>query len=201
MKKLSHPFDYYVLLFFLLAFVGWLWEIMLLFLTEHAFINRGVYRGPYLPVYGVGGLLLCLFLRRFKKHPVLVFFISMLTCSLLEYFTGYFLEHRWGIRWWNYDGHFLNLHGRICLAGAVAFGLGGVLLICLLLPLYDRWYPKLPKGWRVGLTMVLLAVFVLDATYCAVRPNLGYGISERLKEDMVFHKMLFFYKYEIRILL
>ncbi len=185
MKKISHSFDYYVLLFFVLAFTGWLWEGALFFLTKHAFINRGVYRGPYLPIYGVGGLLLCLLLRRLKKHPVAVFFVSMLLCSLLEYGTGYFLEKKWRIRWWNYEGHFLNLHGRICLAGAVAFGLGGVLLICLLLPLYDKCYARLPKGFKLGAAMVLLAVFVADAAYCAVRPNLGYGISEKLEEDMV----------------
>ena len=60
-KRLPHEFEYYVLLFFLLAFAGWLWEVILYVFTEHAFINRGVYRGPYLPIYGVGGLLLCLF--------------------------------------------------------------------------------------------------------------------------------------------
>ena len=43
-KKLSHEFDYYVLLFFAVAFIGWIWEVALLFATSHAFINRGVYR-------------------------------------------------------------------------------------------------------------------------------------------------------------
>ena len=56
--------------------------------TEHAFINRGVYRGPYLPIYGAGGLLLCFLLRGFRKKPMRVFFLSMLICSALEYFTS-----------------------------------------------------------------------------------------------------------------
>ncbi len=73
-KIIFHQFDYYVLLFFSLAFVGWLWEVMLYFFTEHAFINRGVYRGPYLPIYGVGGLLLCFCFGSMKKKPIRVFF-------------------------------------------------------------------------------------------------------------------------------
>ena len=101
----------------------------------------------------------------------------MVLCSLLEYFTGYFLERRWGLRWWDYSGHFLNIHGRVCLAGAVTFGLGGTFLVCLFLPLYEKWYDKIPKGWKLALTLLLLAVFVLDATYAAVKPNLGWGIS------------------------
>lgn len=178
MKTKNIPyFDYYTLLFFLLAFIGWLWEVALFYFTDHAFINRGVYRGPYLPIYGVGGLLLCLFLRRLKERPVMVFLISMVICSVLEFFTSYFLEKRWGIRWWDYSGHFLNLQGRICLLGAVTFGLGGTLLICLLLPFYERWYQKIPKGWRIGLTLLFLTIFILDATYCAMRPNVGEGIS------------------------
>ena len=177
-KRDLHSFDYYVLLFFLLAFIGWLWEVALFLVTDHAWINRGVYRGPYLPIYGAGGILLCFLLRRLKRHPALVFLISVVICSVLEYFTSFFLEMLWGIRWWDYSGHFLNLQGRICLAGAMIFGLGGTFLVCLFQPLYEKWYHKLPKTWRLGLMLGLLAVFVLDATYAAIRPNLGEGISQ-----------------------
>lgn len=181
-KTALRPFEYYVLLFFTIAFVGWLWEVVLYLFTDHAMINRGVYRGPYLPIYGVGGLLLCLFLRSLRKRPVTVFLISMLICSLLEYLTSFFLEKRWGIRWWDYSGHFLNLQGRICLMGAIAFGLGGSLLICLFLPLYEKIYDKLSGKWRIGVALVLLVIFVVDAAYSAISPNVGYGISEKAQE-------------------
>lgn len=176
-KKMPHEFDFYVLLFFSIAFIGWLWEVLLFFCTEHAFINRGVYRGPYLPVYGVGGILLCFFFRPLKRKKLLVFLLSALVCCVLEYFTGYFLELRWGLKWWDYSGHFLNLDGRVCLAGAILFGLGGMALVCFFLPLYERIYAGISAKWRIALCLLLLLVFVLDATYCAVRPNTGEGIS------------------------
>ena len=181
-----HSFDYYVLLFFLLAFVGWLWEVLLFLAMDHAFINRGVYRGPYLPVYGAGGLLLCFLLRRLQKKPAVVMLLSMGICSALEYATGFFLEMLWGIRWWDYSGHFMNLHGRICLAGALLFGLSGVLLICFFLPMYEKWYQKIPVAWRMGLMLGLMAVFVLDATYAAVNPNTGEGITWTAESDASF---------------
>lgn len=59
----------------------------------------------------------------------------------------------------------------------VFYGLGGTALVCLLLPLYDRLYPKFPKKVRMVLCLILLAVFIADITYCAVRPNTGEGIS------------------------
>lgn len=176
-KKIPHEFDYYVLLFFVLSFIGWLWEVLLFYVTDHAFINRGLYRGPYLPIYGAGGLLLCFLFRSFRKKPLRVFLLSLVVCSVLEYVTSYLMELRWGIRWWDYSGHFMNLNGRICLAGAVLFGLAGTALVCLLLPLYDRIYRKIPKKWRIVFCLGFLLVFVADAAYCAARPNVGEGIS------------------------
>lgn len=189
-RKNLKEFDYYVLLFFLLAFIGWIWEVLIFLVTNHAFVNRGVYKGPYLPIYGVGGLLLC-FLFGFRKekteegrkklvqkfYPVKVFFLSMIVCSVLEYATSYFLELQWGVRWWDYSGHFLNLNGRICLLGAVLFGLGGTALVCVLLPFYDKLYQKIPSKWRIVLCLLFLAFFIADITYCAVQPNVGEGIS------------------------
>lgn len=179
MKKKSgrHPFSYFVLLFFSLSCVGWLWEGALYLVTQHTWINRGVCRGPYLPVYGSGGILLYLLLRPLRKKPIWLFMLSMAGCSALEYLTGYFLELQWGIRWWDYSGHFLNINGRICLLGAVLFGVGGVALFSVFLPIYEHIYEKLSFGWRRWLCLIFLAVFVADAAYCAMYPNTGTGIT------------------------
>lgn len=176
-KKNIRQFDFYCILFFVSAFAGWIWEVLLYLLTEHAFINRGVYKGPYLPIYGVGGILLCILLRCLQKRPLLVFFYSMALCSVLEYFTSWFLEMRWGIRWWDYEGHFMNVNGRICLIGALAFGLGGEVLVCFFLPLYEKIMKKIPKRIRLWISIALILLFVVDAAYAAMRPNTGYGIT------------------------
>lgn len=189
MKKKSLPrsFDFYVLLFFIAAFAGWLWEVLLFFFTEHAFINRGVYEGPYLPIYGVGGLLLCMLLWHMKKRPLPVFLLSLSVCTVLEYLTSLFLEQKWGIRWWDYSGHFLNLNGRICLLGAVVFGLGGTALVCLFLPFYEKLYDQIPEKWRKTASIFLLLVFIADGARCAMHPNMGTGISFSSENSVFFH--------------
>lgn len=166
-----------MLLFFLLAFAGWLWEVGIYLVTRHSFVNRGVYYGPYLPIYGIGGLLLWFLLHRFYQRPMLTFFLSAAVCSVLEYAASAFLEWKWGLRWWDYSGYFLNLNGRVCLLGAVCFGLGGTLLNCYLLPFYMRLYHRIPQKWRLILCGFLLAVFLLDITYCAVTPHAGQDIA------------------------
>lgn len=185
-KSLPHNFDFYVLLFFITAFTGWLWEMLLFFFTEHAFINRGVYEGPYLPIYGVGGLLLCMLLYRMQKKPLPVFFLSMSVCTVLEYLTSLFLERKWGIRWWDYSGHFMNLNGRVCLMGAVFFGLGGTLLVCLFLPFYEKLYSRTTPKWRRIASIILLLVFIADGARCAMRPNTGTGISFSSGSSVLF---------------
>ncbi len=166
-----------MLLFFITAFAGSSWEVLLFLFTEHAFINRGVYEGPYLPIYGAGGLLLSMLLSRLREKPLLVFLLSMLICTVLEYFTSLFLECRWGIRWWDYSEHFLNLDGRVCLLGAIVFGLGGTALVCLFLPFFEKLYERILPKWRIALCFLLLLMFIGDGAWSAMHPNTGDGIS------------------------
>ena len=176
-KRENYGFDFYCLLFFILAFIGWVWEVVLHLITEHAFVNRGIYRGPYLPIYGAGGLIICLCFGRLKNHPFRVFAGSLMLCSVLEYLTGYLLERKWGIRWWDYSGHFLNVNGRICLLSAVGFGLSGILLVCVVYPFYKRVMTRIPRKIRIVLMILCVFVFVADAAKAAVYPNMGQGIS------------------------
>lgn len=178
-KKLQkrQSFDYYVLLFFLLAFSGWLWEGLIYLVIENRWINRGVYLGPYLPIYGVGGILLWISLHRLNEKRGLTFVLSALICSAVEYVSSVFLEWKWGLRWWDYSGYFMNINGRICLISALLFGFGGMLLNCYLQPLYMKVYSKIPPKRRMTVAIALVLLFVLDATYCAVSPHRGYGIA------------------------
>lgn len=169
--------DFYILLFFLASFVGWLWEMGIYLVTEHALINRGAFYGPYLPIYGVGGLLLWFLLQRFHQRKILTFVLSMVICSILEYGTGAFLEWKWGMRWWDYSEHFMNLNGHICLLGAVCFGLGGMILNCYVMPYYMKLYHKIPVKWRRRLCGVCLTVFAADLIYCLIRPHTGENVT------------------------
>ncbi|MBO5283006.1 MAG: putative ABC transporter permease [Lachnospiraceae bacterium] len=177
LSKTARKFDFYVLLFFLLSFMGWLWEGCIYLVTEQKWVNRGVYLGPYLPIYGAGGLLLWFLLQKLYQKKFPTFLLSALICSVLEYGTSLFLEWRWGLRWWDYTGYFMNLNGRICLLGAVCFGLGGLLLNCYLMPCYMKLYHRITPRRRLILCGLLLTVFILDITYCAVTPHRGANIA------------------------
>lgn len=178
-KTIGFSFFYYVWFFLSLSVVGWLWEVALYLVLEHKFVNRGVLLGPWLPIYGAGGLFLYFLLYRLKKYPLLIFFLSALVCSAVEYFASWFLEEMWSIRWWDYSDYFMNLNGRICLLGAVVFGAGALVLIYLYIPLFEKFYERLIPRIRKTVGLILLVVFLADAAWAAASPNLGPGITVR----------------------
>lgn len=186
MKNINtHYFDYYVLLFFCLSFLGWIWEVLLYLFTSGSFVNRGVYYGPYLPVYGIGGLILMIFLHAKRRQPVFVFIVSATICTIIEYAAATWLEYKWDVRWWDYSGAFLNLDGKICLLCSIGFGIGGVLLICIFQPAFLKFYHKATRGIRIFICIALIIIFIADAAYSIINPNNGTNITCIFVADII----------------
>ena len=175
--RVQKNLDYYILLFFSMAFVGWIWEVALYFVLEHTFINRGVYKGPYLPIYGFGALLLYVLLRKYRKKRMSSFLLSAMICTILEYASSWYLEWNWGIRWWDYSERLWNINGRVCPLAALGFGIGGMVLNCHAFEGLEKIYGRIPLKCRMWCCAILLTIFILDATYCAISLNVGYGIT------------------------
>ncbi len=175
----------YILMFFTASIIGWLWEVGLNLFQYGFFANRGTLHGPWLHIYGWGLLLILLSLKRFRKQPVLTFVLVMILCGVLEYGTAWYLETFKHARWWDYDGFFLNLHGRICLEGLLAFGIGGIFFIYYLAPFLDSVFIKIPKNIKVGLCITLILLYGIDLLYSFKYPNTGAGVSENLQRKNV----------------
>ncbi len=167
-------------LFFFMCFVGWIWEVSLSMITYGKFINRGVLHGPWIPIYGVGCVLILLVLKRYRTRPKVEFGLSILLCGCVEYFTGLALEltHN-GQRWWDYTGYFLNINGRICAEGLLVFGLGGMAFVYLLAPIIDN-FVRTHLNKKVSVfCLILLLVFGNDVIYSHFYPNTGQGVTEK----------------------
>lgn len=172
-------FFYFVWLFFLLSIFGWIWEGFICLFQNDRYVNRGFLSGPWLPIYGMGGVMLEILFHKWRDKPIMTFVSSMVLCTLLEYFTGWYLELTWGVKWWDYSDMPFNLHGRICLLGSLMFGLGGMLLVGVIAPLFYSLYRKVPFGVRVSLGLIVIVVFAADAAYSAILPHAGRGITSR----------------------
>ena len=168
-----------LLMFFIFSFIGWLWEVSLHLITDGEFVNRGVLHGPWLPIYGCGGILILVFLNRLRRNPLAEFIAIVVLCGCVEYFSSLYLEiaHN-GQRWWDYSGYFLNLNGRICAEGLLVFGLGGLAIVYVLAPLLDNQIRRIKGQVLVPASLALAVLFVSDLAYSMVHPNEGKGITD-----------------------
>jgi uncharacterized membrane protein len=142
------------------------------------FVNRGTMYGPWLPIYGSGGILVMILCARFRKNPVAEFFVSLTLCGILEYISSWQLEMRYHQRWWSYDGYFLNLHGRFCAEGLLVFGIGCCAVVYLIAPVFDFLLSKVKEKVLIGVSLVLAVLYGTDFVYSNMHPNMAKGAIE-----------------------
>lgn len=168
-----------IALFFIFAIIGWIWEVVLHIIVDGEFVKRGVLQGPWLPIYGYGGILILTVLNKFRAKPLTQFIAIIILCGTIEYFTSVYLETIYnGQRWWDYSGYFLNLHGRICAEGLLVFGLGGIAIVYIAAPLLDNIVKKVNHKKLVTVCCILVILFAIDNIYSRKVPNTGRGITD-----------------------
>ena len=145
------------------SFLGWIVEVLYVFATTQKLENRGFLTGPFLPIYGVGAVLLVLLVLPYVKNPFLVFLASFVITTVLEFVTHLALDKIFHIRLWDYSDKPVNIHGRVCLQNSLMFGVLGLLLIYVLHPLASGLIALLPQPVAIAVASVLLGILLVDA--------------------------------------
>ncbi len=173
----SYSFLSLIELFFTYSLVGWLWEVFYYIASTGMLVNRGTMHGPWLPIYGCGGLLIILLLKPLREKPGVLFAGAVLVCGVLEYTTAWILETFLHKKWWDYTGYFLNIHGRVCFEGLLVFGMAGLAFTYIFSPMLDDLYKKMEDKNRKILCIVLIVLFVADLVWSLMSPNTGVGVT------------------------
>jgi len=188
MKRIIYP----ILMAFAFAILGWLWEGLYDFLRFGVLANHGVLQGPWLPIYGGGGLLIYILLNRYKNHPLVVFMGSFVFCTVIEYCTSLWLEKYRHNFWWTYKNMPFNIEGRICLLASIFFGLGGLFCIYIAAPKLKKLFDKFNIKKLAIIALLLVAILVLDFMYSSKHPNMPDKIqiidTENMPEIKIFNK-------------
>ncbi len=166
-------FKEYYLIFMMYAVIGWIYEVFLeVVVYKWGFSNRGVLFGPWLPVYGFGALLFIFTVYKLIKNKPLkkkillipvVFLGCMIMATLLELITSYLCEWIMGSwPWQTYADYKYNFQARIALSPSIRFGIGGVVFLYLLQPLFEKIMSKL-KDNKLNIIFYLIgSLFLLD---------------------------------------
>lgn len=163
----------YYLYFMMYAVFGWAYEVFLeVVIYKWGYIDRGVLFGPYCPVYGVGALTFIFTVGRMLKDKPLkkklmmipfVFLSTMAIATLIELITSYLCE--WVLGSWPWQTYFdykYNFQGRIALSPSIRFGIGGVLFLYIMQPLFEKLIGKLNKKWLNIVFYTVGGLFLLD---------------------------------------
>ena len=153
---------YYFLLFLMYSVLGWLMEVVNSYFIHKRFVNRGFLIGPYCPIYGIGVLLIISFLNDYMDNFLVLFILAMVICLILEYLTSYFLELIFKARWWDYSNNRFNINGRVCLETAIPFGIGGLIIMYFINPLFTGILCKMSDKFLIILSVVLMSLFIAD---------------------------------------
>ncbi len=152
----------YFLLFISYSIMGWIIEVLGKLIQERRIVNRGFLIGPYCPIYGCGGLLITLLLTKYEEDPLVLLILSMIICSVLEYYTSWAMEKLFNARWWDYSTKPLNINGRICLDTLAIFGILGMFMIYAINPFLFKVFGMMSDELITGLSIFILVIFILD---------------------------------------
>ena len=146
--------------FFAYCFIGWIWESTYRSFRLGRLVNSGFLVGPYIPIYGFGGLFYILLLH-FTTRPLELFFLGAVIACILEYATSYAMEKVFHARWWDYSEDFGNINGRITLKAAFVFGLAAVAT-----PFFQTYIggigASIASPWLEIFDIVILAIMLGD---------------------------------------
>lgn len=62
---------------------------------EGVFLNRSILLGPWIPLYGICGVLSVTMLHRFAKNPILAFCMNGLLYSVIGYLSDFTVQMIW----------------------------------------------------------------------------------------------------------
>lgn len=148
--------------FVLYSFLGWVCETIYCSIDDKKFVNRGFLNGPFCPIYGTGALLVIDIFMKYKDDLLVLFILSVVITSIVEYITSYLLEKIFNLQLWDYSTYSFNLNGRVCLKNSLLFGVLSILAVEVIHPAVEGFLSRLPVWFLITFTGTLVVYFICD---------------------------------------
>lgn len=170
-----------------------LWEILAYFIiysiagyfieTSFALIRYGVLEsrqsflyGPFCSIYGIGAVVMVIFLQFFMKNGFTLFVGGFVIGSVTEYLVSLIGELILHVKWWDYSNMPFNLNGRICFAYSMFWGALAIFLMKAVHPRIRNliaYILKKSSAKFTKTTIIVLTVFMaVDCCISAYAINL-----------------------------
>ncbi len=153
--------------FYFYCFFGWCFESAYVTLKSRHFTNRGFMRGPFLPLYGSGAMMMLIVSAPFQeiKYPlnlIAVYAAGCIGATVLEYITGVIMEALFKVRYWDYSKNKFNFQGHVCLGASLAWGFLTIFMTEVLHKPVERAVLAIPNQILTIVTLMLTAFIWSD---------------------------------------
>lgn len=139
--------------------------------TVFGIITKGVVEsrqnflyGPFCSIYGIGAVVMIIFLKFFNKNNNTLFIGGCIIGSLTEYTISYLGEIFFNIVWWDYSNIPVNINGRICVLYSIFWGLLAIYLISYVNPKIDKLLNFVKRKFSertLKIVIILSVVFLI----------------------------------------
>ena len=169
-----------------------IWELLAYFIiysiagyiieTLFALVRYGVLEsrqsflyGPFCSIYGVGAIIMILFLQYFKRNSITLFVGGFIIGSITEYLHSLIGELILHVKWWDYSNMPLNINGRICFYYSIFWGILAIFLMKAIHPRVRNLMAFILKKSSAKFTkMAIIIISVFLAVDCILS---GYAIN------------------------
>lgn len=160
----SYNMIQWLFFFYFYCLFGWCFESTYVSLKSGHLVNRGFMRGPFLPLYGSGAIMMLLVSMPVRDNLVLTYIAGCIGATVLEYVTGVTMEALFKVRYWDYSNQKFNYKGQICLSSTIAWGFLTILMTEVVHKPIEQFVLSIPMTVLSPVVFVLTIIIVVDFT-------------------------------------
>lgn len=150
--------------FYFYCFFGWIFESTYVSIKSRKFVNRGFMRGPFLPIYGSGAIMMLVVSMPFQDNIFLTYIAGCIGATVLELVTGVVMEALFKVRYWDYSNQKFNYKGHICLSSTVAWGFLTIFMTEFLHKGVEKIVFAIPVTVVNVVTVIVTVYIIIDFT-------------------------------------
>jgi len=162
--------------FIIYSFAGYVVEMLFSVVSKGTLESRQSFLyGPFSGIYGLGAIVMILFLRYFNKNNNRLFIGGFIVGSIVEYLVSLFAEVVLHVKWWDYSNMPFNINGRICVYFSIFWGFLSVYFMSYVHPKIERLIEKIKSKIEVKkLKVITLVITIFLFVDCVLT---GYALE------------------------
>lgn len=174
--------QYYILYFFIYSFLGWVLEVSVVAAGRHRFANRGLLNLPLCVSYGLIMNTLIMATGENTRHGFIMFFLSLITVSAVEFIGGHIADRYARRRLWDYMS-ISAFGGRWSgLLNSLVISFGFFTCLKLIHPFVFILVRLIPGLLRIILCLGLTLLLVMDLLFLTYAQSRSGTENDHLAE-------------------